>query len=370
MTARQTPRRVTLTVIGQTGAGKSQFLNGYLQANCFQACADPEAVTLVTSSNESLIRDEKTGIQCLRTAIDTQGLDDTRGVDAAHVQQMVEFLKAWRHGVNAFALVINGQHDRFDGGTQKLVKLINTFFNNPTFWNHVCIVFTKCYAGCDEIDKEVKETKYRKLVLKLICECQGGQITNPPLLPVFFVDSKKYNIDRETKDQYALLHAFICGLDPLPTQRVVVPNVSYLKIEKETRQNQLVNTRITGETRIQTYEDQEREKRTGFDGRTITYSEWKAIRTREKQDKSSVRTETKTECANETRDPIIRRISCGGRRYLFAGPRGHADVHVGETVTRQMQELQRKVHTDFDGHISYDDWQVVRNWTDKSERHF
>jgi hypothetical protein len=260
MTAPQTPRRVTLAVIGQTGAGKSQFLNGYLQTNCFQACADANSVTLLTSSNENLIRDKKTGIQCLRTAIDTQGLDDTTGVDAAHVQQMVEFLKNWRHGVNAFAIIINGQHDRFDGGTQKLVTLINNFFNNPTFWNHVCIVFTKCYAGCDEINKEGKETQYRQLVLNLIQKRQGGQVKNPPPLPVFFVDSKKYDSDPETKNQYALLHGFICGLDPLSTQHVVVPNVTYMKVEKETRRNQLVSTQSDGNKRIRRYEDQERER--------------------------------------------------------------------------------------------------------------
>jgi hypothetical protein len=364
MTALQTPRRVTLAVIGQTGAGKSQFLNGYLQTNCFQACADPNAVTLITSSNEKLIQDERTCLQCLRTAIDTQGLDDTRGVDAAHVQQMVEFLKNWRHGVNAFALIINGQHDRFDGGTQKLVKLINTFFNDPTFWNHVCIVFTKCYAGCDDIDKGVKETQYRRLVLNLICECQGGQVRTPPPLPVFFVDSKKYDTDPETKDQYALLHGFICGLDPLPTQHVAVPNVTYLKVEKETRQNQLANTQFVGNTRIRTYEDQEREKRTGFDGRTITYSDWKAIRTRDERQSSSVRSEKKTQCASETRTPIIHYEACGGRRWGFAGPRdGRRAVQTGEKVTRQMQELEREVRTDFDGYVSYGDWRVVRQWT-------
>jgi hypothetical protein len=47
-----------------------------------------------------------------------------------------------------------------------------------------------------------------------------------------------------------------------------------LKVEKETRQNQWVKTQMIGETRIQTYEDQEREKRTGCDGRTITHSEF------------------------------------------------------------------------------------------------
>jgi predicted GTPase len=349
-------QRVTVAVIGQTGAGKSQFLNGYLQRRCFQACANPNAVTLVTSADQQLVNG------CLRTGIDTQGLDDTQGVDAAHVQQMVQFLKAWPHGVNAFALVINAQHDRFDAGTQKLVKLINTFFNDPTFWDHVCIVFTKCYAGCDEIDKPIKQQEYRDLVLNLIRECQGKRRRNSPPLPVFFVDSKKFNTDRETMEQYALFNAFVCGLNPLPTQRVVVPNVQYLRIEKQTRNNILAATRYEGNTRIQQYEDQEREKRTGYDGRTITYSDWTAIRTWENRQSRSSRTETRTKCVNETRTPIFRTERYGGRRYGFCGPRSTRQVQCGENVRRTMQEQEREVNTDYDGSVSYGDWQVVREW--------
>jgi hypothetical protein len=349
--------QVTLAAIGRTGAGKSQFLNGYSQKQSFKAGPDPHAVTLLTSSAENIVDG------CLRRVIDTQGLDDTQGIDATHIQQMVTFLKTWPHGINAFALVINGQDDRFDAGTQKLVKLIHTFFNNPTFWNHVCIVFTKCYAGCDEIDKPVKQQEYRRLVLNLIRECQGSHIQNSPPLPVFFVDSKKWDTDRETKEQYALLHGFVCGLSPLPTQKVVIPNVEYLKVEKETRKNILVNDRIDGDTRILTYEDQEREKRTGYDGSTVTYSEWKRIRTWNQRQTRSSRTEKETICVSENRQPIFQSEKYGGRHYVVCGPRKSHQVQCGETVTRKMQERERKIFTDFNGTISYGDWQVIREWT-------
>jgi hypothetical protein len=350
-------QRVTVTVMGQTGAGKSQFLNGLLRGNYFNACANPSAVTLVTSAQENSID----GI--LRTGIDTQGLDDTQGVDAAHVQQMVQFLKAWTHGVNAFALVINGQADRFDAGTQKLVKLINTFFNDPTFWDHVCIIFTKCYASGDDIEKPVKECIYRQMVLDLICQCQGQSVQNPPPLPVFFVDSKKFDVDPETKQQYALFHGFVCGLDALPTQKVVAPSVTYLKIEKESRQSILANTRIDGDTRIQTYEDQEREKRTAYDGVTITYSDWKATRTWEDRKTRTRRTETKNECSNETRTPVFKTEHDDNRRYVVFGPRSSYQVKCGETVTRHMRQMSREVVTDFDGQVSHGDWRIIRTWT-------
>jgi hypothetical protein len=323
----------------------------------FKACSIPNAVTLVTSSSENTVN------VCLRRGIDTQGLDDTQGVDASHVEQMVTFLKGWRHGVSAFALVINGQHDRFDARTQKLVKLINTFLNDRAFWDHVFIVFTKYYSGCDEIDKAVKQEKYRSLVLKLIRRCQGRQIGNPPPLPVFFVDSKRYDTDQDTREQYALLHGFVCGLPALPTRKVVVPNVTYLKVEMQTQRNILADVRTFGDTRIQTYENREREKRTGYDGHTITYSDWKVTRTWQNRQTRSSRTETRTVCVRENREPIFETEKYGGRRYGLCGPRKTRQVQCGEKVTRYMQEEAREVYTDFDGRISYSDWRVIRQWT-------
>jgi hypothetical protein len=129
----------------------------------------------------------------LRTGIDTQGIDDTQGVDAEHVQQMVSFLKAWNHGVNAFAIVINVHADRFDQCTRNLIKLIHQFFNNSRFWDQTCIVFPKCFHGA-RINKEVKKNRNREEVLNLVRECQGGAAIRPQL-PVFFVDSPNWATD-------------------------------------------------------------------------------------------------------------------------------------------------------------------------------
>jgi predicted GTPase len=74
------PERVTLINIGQTGAGKSELHNAYLQKPAFEVCDDPDSCTLVTSSAENRV------LGVLRTGIDTQGIHDTHGVDAEHVQ--------------------------------------------------------------------------------------------------------------------------------------------------------------------------------------------------------------------------------------------------------------------------------------------
>jgi hypothetical protein len=161
--------------------------------------------------------------------------------------------------------VINGQADQFDTGTQKLVKLMNTFCNNPMFWNYVCIVFTKYYAGCDDIDRQTKNIKSRAMALDLIREHQGKDVQNQPQLPAFFVDSKIYDTDIETKNQFAP-----------NTFSLIQKNIMYLKVEIEKCQNVLVDHKTYSNTRVQTYEDQEREKRTASDGKTITHTEWKS----------------------------------------------------------------------------------------------
>jgi hypothetical protein len=251
--------------------------------------------------------------------------------------------------------------------SQKLVKLINTFFNNPAFWNHVCIVFTKSYSGRGCIDKATKTQQYRGLVLNLIRECQSqsqsqSQPFESPQLPVFFVDSIEYDGDAETKQQYAKFQEFVSKLPALQTEKVVVPNVEYLKVEKERRANILVNTRIEGDTRIQSYEHQEREKRTGYDGVTITYSDWTATLQWEARRTQTSRTERKTECAYQSRSPIYRWEE-GKRRYGVAGPRPRWQVQCGETVTRTMRELVRVVRKDFEGVESFGAWGIAREWT-------
>jgi predicted GTPase len=383
------PKRVTLAVTGQTGAGKSALLNAYLQRDAFEVWDNPQSCTGRTSASENLV------LNVLRTGIDTQGLDDTKGIDEEHVQQMVAFLKEWDHGVNVFAIVINVHADRFDQGTQKLVKLLHQFFNNPRFWNQVCIVFTKCFAAV-RINKEVKKNQYREQVLKLVRECQGPDATQPQL-PVFFVDSPAWATDQETKDELTALHTFVYKMEPLPTHDVVAPDTRYLRIERETQTNILVNTEVVGDERIQTYEDQEREKRTAYDGKTITYSDWTATRRWDNRARSTTNREEAIEVVNEKSEPILAETGGGGggptltgvgagitaggtvggvsgaflggvlalaEAAILRGGQGGGTQVVGQKVTKTFRRKERLVTKDFDGNVSYGDWHTLNEWTE------
>jgi GTPase SAR1 family protein len=354
------PRQeTTLIVIGETGAGKSELGNAILQRPAFIADPSPHSVTMQTSAETSVLD----GIR--RTVIDTQGLDDSKGVDSAHIQQMVQFLRSYQRGANAVALVMNGQADRLTVGTQKLIRLLNVHFNNPQFWYHFCVVFTKCYADRNA-HKDVKRSQYRDALKKLAVECAGPSVANIPL-PMFFVDSTEWQQDRETQDELALLNAFVVGLPPLPTANLVAPNPQWFKIERETKSRVLIGTRdeaiSNGTRRIFTYQDQTREKRTGYDGKTITYSDWTKAR---QWDEQKVRMQEKVveqKVVNESRTQLWKTEKCGGRRYGICGPRSTRQVPAGERVTKTWQETETIKTIGFDGEVNMGVPRVIRTWT-------
>jgi hypothetical protein len=348
-------RRTTVLAFGTTKQGKSEFLNAYLQKQAFEASDDPKSCTRLTSASDNRVSRDT------RPVIDTPGLNDSEGVDAAHVQQMVSFLKAWRHGVNAFVLVISGQAPRFDQGTQKLVKILDSFFNDSTFWDHVCIIFTKCFAAMPSSRKETMRTKYRTEVLNLVRQLIGNERQDPQL-PVFFVDSPKWGTDAVTQREISEFHRFASNLNPLPTTGVSRVNVHFWRVILEPRNGILVDTRYEGNTRIQVYEDQQRERRTAYDGRTITYGNWTATRRWDVRSSSSNRMETNTQKISESRTPVFRMERRGGWRWFgVAGPRdGRRQVWDHDDVTRTYQTRRREIKTDFDGLVTYGNWQVVR----------
>ena len=135
-------QNVTVLVISETGCGKSANGNAFLQIDdAFETNSSPDSCTFVTSSKNNVVN----GIK--RHYIDTQGFGSSDGLDAGYIQQMVEFLKAWTLGVNAFFILLNIHSPRFNTDVQHMIRLINDFFNNPEFWNQTGIIFTKCFPG-------------------------------------------------------------------------------------------------------------------------------------------------------------------------------------------------------------------------------
>lgn len=152
----------TVIGIGETGMGKSTFLNAYLQKNSFKASASPDSCTKITSMDSNVINNQT------RKAIDTPGIKDTDNTDQENVRQLVEFLINYTDGINVVAIVLNGQVDRYTRDTEKFIKIAHQMFNHPDFWEHLCIVFTKWYSGMNEEQKRTKQEEYKKRVIESI----------------------------------------------------------------------------------------------------------------------------------------------------------------------------------------------------------
>ena len=138
----------TVIGIGETGNGKSTFLNAYLQKDAFQGSDSPDSCTKMTSVESNIINNK------ILKAIDTPGIKDTDNTDQENVKQLVEFLIKYKDGINVVAIVLNGQIDRFTNDTKKFIKIAHQMFNHPDFWEHLCIIFTKWYSEMTEEQKK------------------------------------------------------------------------------------------------------------------------------------------------------------------------------------------------------------------------
>lgn len=243
---------VTILAVGDTGVGKSENGNAFLQKKLLEANSDPESCTFETSVQSNIV-DGFT-----RYYIDTQGLGATDGLDSKHILQMVSFLKEWKLGINAFFVVINIQCPRFDQSIQKLLKIINDFFNNPNFWNQTGIIFTKCFQG--NFNKEIGETKYRQTLINFIKTLPGCKNLNPQML-CFFVDSVKWETDKSTNFEYLRIFEFAHKNSPVPTNNLKAVNSEYKIIEPIIKKKVYINSKIDGvgpnAKKINYYEDQE-----------------------------------------------------------------------------------------------------------------
>lgn len=181
----------TVIGIGETGMGKSSFLNSYLQKNVFKASDNPDSCTKITSVESNIINNQT------RKAIDTPGIKDTDNTDQENVRQLVQFLLNYRDGINVVALVLNGQNDRFNRDTEKFIKIAHQLFNHGDFFEHLCIIFTKWYNVMSPEQKRIKQEEYKKRVIESITRYTEQNINIE--LPMFFVDSPNYQTDKIQK---------------------------------------------------------------------------------------------------------------------------------------------------------------------------
>jgi hypothetical protein len=79
-----------------------------------------------------------------RSALDALGLTGIESEEAENFKSIFYCLQMERHGVNAFAIVMNGQTDGVRACIKRMLQMVNQLFGDAGLWDNVCIVLTKC----------------------------------------------------------------------------------------------------------------------------------------------------------------------------------------------------------------------------------
>jgi GTPase Era involved in 16S rRNA processing len=347
----------TVIGIGETGNGKSAFLNAYLQRNAFQSSNKPNSCTKITSAESNIIKNK------ILKAIDTPGIKDTDNTDQENVKQLVEFLLNYEDGINAVAIVLNGQNDKFTKDTEKFIKIAHQMFNHPDFWEHLCIIFTKWYSEMTEEQKKTKQDEYKKKVIASINKYTDSNINID--LPVFFVDSENYKTDKKTKTELNKFNNFVFSKNAMKTTQAEVPNVFYEKVIREERNNYRYKENLISEDgmkRTEYFANQSRNKLIDYYG-NISYTNWKNEKEWEIVKTKTIEYDTQNCPVQISKEPrYAQREIKTDILGIFHFSQTYNQV-VGESSNTTYEIRRRKKITDFDGKISYGDWEVIKTYS-------
>ena len=269
-------------LIGETGSGKSSFGNFALGIeDAFKVSDDPKSCTTETIRKISQLDPEI-------SIVDTPGLQDSKGRDKIHYEQMLKIIKQMKD-LHFILLVFNYSCPRFTTSIQYMIKfLCNVFPKN--FAHHVGIVFTHYdHEYQIKINKKRKKDprEDRKEFIKEIMELIS-QTTNEELFlgpPVYYLDS--YIEDDNSKVELNRLISFAKNLNPIEDIREC--SLKHKKEEEEfdTR----TYDRVEGDYIVTYTEKLSRKKYTDYNN-NVTHSDWKILNTDKSYRSAPVRYET------------------------------------------------------------------------------
>ncbi|EMD43053.1 AIG1 family protein [Entamoeba histolytica KU27] len=271
-------KKTKLLLIGGTGDGKSSLGNFILKKNAFDVNDNPNPVVKPTMGCYG--EDDRSDI----FVIDTPGFNDSEGGRDKDRQwnQMISYIKE-QEEIEAIVIVFNFTNAKPLYNFTATIKMICKIFPISDFWEHVCIVWTRCYC-CTPEKKLVRQIESRKEKFLLEFEKLAKETTGDEIIkiPMFYVDSCPDEDDDNSRseEEIEMLLTWACSLLPINVERVVKNGLENEKIVIEEKEYTEVVEVKNGFVKLKT-EYMRREKRIRYDG-SVTYSDWELTKTKYK----------------------------------------------------------------------------------------
>ncbi|EDR25984.1 hypothetical protein, conserved [Entamoeba dispar SAW760] len=263
-------KEAKMVLIGGVGDGKSSLGNFILKTIKFDVSSSsaPKTQETVGYNGEGDRRNV--------FVIDTPGIQDSSEMDENQINQMIDYIKE-QTGVQAVVIVLDFNKEVLSDNVERMIKLICNVFPTEGFWEHVCVVWTKCLYNISENELEIKiKTKKEKLLPKLKKLVKDTTRDDEDIeFPMYFVDSVPFegSNNSRTEEEIKKLLTWGCYLTPINKKRDTKRTIKFKNIDIETKDVKSIEEANKKEVKFKT-EHKEREKRTGFDGE-VTYTEWK-----------------------------------------------------------------------------------------------
>ena len=351
-------RTPTFVVIGNAGSGKSTLCNTLSSTKAFNESSSIYSETKETIGLKWTFNNQPVFV------IDTPGLQDGSGLDTPHLVQMTQYIKS-NPDTQAFIIVINFFHYRFDESIKKLFQLVSNMYPEKKWYNNLAVVWSHYFSGVPEniknIEPKVQEFKkwFQDNVAK---EITDNEVNN---IPQVFVDSyEARTLNDKSNIELSHLIAWISQLEPLAIRlgEIQAPDAQIKeKIEEKERkvvsetQKLNIKTTITAEYK--------RYKCIPYIWDEF-YTEWEEIENSRQENKEvlpvvPVGPETLEENKSEVISPTI---DISIRSYSYKNtPWGHRH-HVDERKSYQIKKTivqERTVQPLSDGTVKYGPWKKV-----------
>ena len=215
--------RIGLVAFGEVGTGKSTLCNTLIGSNGkdFIESERTESQTLETIGKEGRFGSQDTFL------IDTPGIGDAERNDAAHLVQMAKYIKE-NNLIRGFIMTINVHCPRLGDRERRLFELISSMYPGSPWFQHIAVVWTRCYTVMDDQIKKWKPERKEGFV-RFIEKYFKSEITKEQAtsIPHYFIDSVEARQNNSpSNNELCYLLAWAGQLKPikedLPTIKVKV----------------------------------------------------------------------------------------------------------------------------------------------------